>query len=126
MRGIICTIAIAASCGQCMNAAVADVLSGSEERADENDDRKVVQLAALYTADLWRNARGGLRTGNAYLDNLDLTLAVDGEGAWGLQGVSAFAYLLYTNDGRLSERLVGDAMTVSNIDAPAGLRRSFP
>jgi porin len=98
------------------------VVTGGEGRAQEDNGREDYQFAALYTADLWRNASGGLRTGSAYLDNLDLTLAVDGESAWGMKGISAFAYVLYTNDGRLSERLVGDAMTVSNIDAPAGLR----
>ena len=96
--------------------------SGDEGHAHEDNDAEDFQFEARYTADLWRNASGGLRTGSVYLDNLDLMLAVDGESAWGLQGISAFAYVLYTNDGRLSERLVGDAMTVSNIDAPAGLR----
>lgn len=105
-----------------MAAAITGAASGGEGRAQENNGEKDYQFAALYTADLWRNASGGLRTGSVYLDNLDLTLAVDGESAWGLNGISAFAYVLYTNDGRLSERLVGDAMTVSNIDAPGGLR----
>ena len=96
--------------------------SGGEGQTQEDNGRQGYELAALYTADLWRNASGGSRTGSAFLDNLDLTLAVDCERAWGLKGISVFAYLLYTNGGRLSERLTGDAMTVSNIDAPAGVR----
>jgi porin len=98
-------------------AAAADA-GGDADSADDNAH----ELAAVYTADLWRNTRGGLRTGNAYLDNLDLTLAVDAQRAWGLAGVSAFVHALYNNSARFSERYVGDAMTVSNIDAPQAVR----
>jgi porin len=100
---------------------VAGAADASERDADGSDDR-AYELAAVYTGDLWRNASGGLRTGDTYLDNLDLTLAVDAERAWGLSGVSAFVYALYTNGGRFSERYVADAMTVSNIDAPQAVR----
>lgn len=85
-------------------------------------DEPAYQLATVYTADLWRNARGGLRTGSAYLDNLDVTFELDAERAWGWSGVSAFVYGLYNNSARFSERYVGDAMTISNIDAPKAAR----
>lgn len=96
--------------------------AGGEARAHEAAREESYQFAAVYTADVWRNTHGGLRAGGVYLDNLDLTLSVDGERAWGLKGLSAFAYVMYNNSARLSERYVGDAMTVSNIDAPQGLR----
>lgn len=79
-------------------------------------------MDAVYTADAWRNAHGGRRIGGAYLVNGDLTLSVDGERAWGLPGVSAYAHVLYNNGKYFSERYVGDAMTVSNIDAPDAVR----
>jgi len=85
-------------------------------------DTPAYELGAVYTGDLWRNASGGLRTGNVYLDNLDLTLSIDGERAWGVPGLTAFAYVMYNNHARLSERYIGDLMTVSNIDAPGGVR----
>jgi porin len=100
---------------------VAGAADASERDADDPDDR-AYELAAVYTGDLWRNASGGLRTGDTYLDNLDLTLAVDAERALGFSGVSAFVYVLYNNSARFSERYVGDAMTVSNIDAPQAVR----
>lgn len=100
---------------------VAGAADASEREADGSNDR-AYELAATYTGELWRNASGGLRTGNTYLDNLDLALAVDAERAWGFSGVSAFVYALYTNGARFSERYVGDAMTVSNIDAPQAVR----
>ncbi|HEX7115279.1 MAG TPA: carbohydrate porin [Steroidobacter sp.] len=85
-------------------------------------DEPAYQLASVYTADLWRNARGGLRTGSVYLDNLDVTFELDAERAWGWSGVSAFVYGLHNNSARFSERYVGDAMTISNIDAPEAAR----
>jgi porin len=80
------------------------------------------EFNATYTGDLWRNAHGGRRTGGAYLDKLDLTLAMDGQLAWQLPGVSAFVHLLRTNAARYSESYVGDAMIVSNIDAAEAVR----
>jgi porin len=85
-------------------------------------DTPAYDFDVVYTADIWRNARGGLRTGAVYLDNLDLTLGIDGERAWGIPGLEAFAYVLYNNEARFSERYVGDAMTVSNIDAARAVR----
>ena len=75
-------------------------------------------LGSTYTADFLRNTHGGLAVGDAYLDNLDITLDVDGERAFGIPGLRLFAYGLYNNATRFSEVLPGDAMTASNIDAP--------
>ncbi|HEX2139491.1 MAG TPA: carbohydrate porin [Woeseiaceae bacterium] len=79
-------------------------------------------LEAAYTADLWRNTRGGLRKGYAYLDNLDIVLDVDGFRLWDVGGLQVYAHLLYNNGATFSDRYVGDAMGVSNIDAPSGTR----
>ena len=95
---------------------------GAAAEANERDDAPAYDFEAVYTADLWRNTRGGLRTGGVYLDNLDVTLAVDGERAWGARGVSAYLYGLYNNSARFSERYIGDAMGASNIDAPEAVR----
>lgn len=94
----------------------------AKEQHPDRFDAPAYGFEAAYTADLWHNARGGVRTGTAYLDNLDLTLSVDGERAWGVRGLSAYAHVLYNNNTRFSERYVGDAMTVSNIDAAYGVR----
>ena len=89
---------------------------------DQSPDARAYVLEAAYTGDIWHNAHGGLRTGTAYLDNIDVTLGVDGERAWGIKGLSAFGYVLYNNRKRFSETYVGDAMTVSNIDAAHAVR----
>lgn len=85
-------------------------------------EQAAYEFDATYTADVWHNARGGLRTGSVYLDNLDMSLAIDGANAWGLSSVTAFIRALNSNGGGFSERYVGDTMTVSNIDAPRAWR----
>jgi porin len=113
-------------CDRLMQAGGCMLLSALESnvvRAEAfEEDASAYRFDAAYIADFWRNTRGGLRTGDAYLGNLDLMLSVDGELAWGVPGLNAFAYVLYTHGDRLSERLVGDAMTLSNIDAPEAMR----
>lgn len=99
----------------------AQAASANEGRASAVDVASY-QWEAMYTGDLWRNTRGGLRTGAAYLDNLDLTLSVDGERTWGIPGFEAFVSVLYNNAAGFSSRYVGDSMIVSNIDAGRALR----
>lgn len=79
-------------------------------------EEPAVELSAVYTADVWRNARGGLKRGWRYLDNLDVTLAVDADRLIGWKDASFFAYGLYNNGRSLSGDLVGDLQTASNID----------
>ncbi len=63
---------------------------------------------AAYTAEYWHNAQGGIKTDGVYLDNLDLSLAIDAQGAWGIEGGSAYVQTLYNNSNTLSGSLVGD------------------
>jgi porin len=83
---------------------------------------QAVDVEVVYKGDVWRNTTGGLRTGSAYIDYLDLSITVDGEAAFGIAGLELFANGLYNNGGRLSEELIGDAMVVSNIDSPYAVR----
>ena len=96
--------------------------AAAAEPSDSADPPGAWTFSAVYTADLLRNAHGGLDVGNAYLDNLDVSLEVDGDLAFGVPGLQLFAYGLYNNAARFSERLSGDAMTASNIDAPRAIR----
>lgn len=83
----------------------------------EDDEGPAIDLSVVYTADLWANTRGGLRRGERYLDNLDVTLTVDAERALGWDGATIFLYGLYNNGKSLTDELVGDLQVVSNIDA---------
>ena len=80
------------------------------------------QASVTYSGEYLHNARGGRETGGAYLDNLDLQLAVDGERAFGVPGLRAFLYGLYNNGGSISGRYVGDIHAVSNIESVRALR----
>lgn len=77
---------------------------------------EATQLQAVYTADFFGNINGGIDQGARYMDNLDLTLNVDGETAFGIEGTRLFVYGLANQGGNLTE-LVGDAQVVSNIEA---------
>lgn len=101
--------------------AIAFAVAGVEVSKATEDD-SAYRLDVVYTGETWRNTKGGLRTGNSYLDNLDVQLSVDGESAWGIPGLTAFAYLLHDNGGTVTEDLVGDAQTISNIEAPDAVR----
>ena len=86
------------------------------------DDRPAWRFGALYTGEYLHNVRGGLERGGAYLDNLDLTLEMDGEKAFGVPGLTAMLYGLYNNGGSISGRYVGDTHAISNIEAPRAVR----
>lgn len=107
-----------------LGTALVAIFTGSLAHGESIDgkQRSAYRFDAVYIADVWRNTRGGLRTGDAYLGNLDLMLSIDGELAWGVPGLNAFMCALHNHGDRLSERFIGDAMTASNIDAPEALR----
>ena len=92
---------------------------------DSKKQPPAIDLAVVYTAELWRNATGGLRRGERYLDNLDVTLTVDADRALGWQGATLFVYGLYNNGRALSGDLVGDAQTVSNIETGVRAARLY-
>lgn len=85
-------------------------------------DGSAAELGVTYTGDVMRNVEGGLRTGGAYLDNLDITVALDGERLWGATGLELYAHALYNNDSTFSDRYVGDAFIVSSIDTDRAIR----
>lgn len=79
-------------------------------------------LEAAYTGDLWRNVGGGLRRDGTYLDNLDVIATLDADRAFGLTGTTLLVSGLYNNRPTLSDRIVGDVQTVSNIDTDGAPR----
>ncbi|MEO8225184.1 MAG: carbohydrate porin [Gammaproteobacteria bacterium] len=81
-----------------------------------------VVFNAAYTGDPVRNLSGGIRTGGTYLDNLDLQLAADRGAILGIPGLSGLLYGLYNNAHQFSEKYVGDAQIVSNIEGPRAWR----
>jgi porin len=81
-----------------------------------------LQIEAAYTGEMWRQVSGGVQTGDRYLDNLDVTAAVDGEQLLGFEGLQLFGYVIYNNGHALSDDLSGSAQGVSNIEASRAVR----
>ncbi len=85
---------------------------------DELQD-KGVSFEAVYTVDYFSNTQGGIKRGDTYLTNLDITLDVDTEklGLW--DNGQFFIYGLHNSgDEKLTGEIVGDLQTISNIEAP--------
>ena len=85
-------------------------------------DPAQVELEAVYTAEVFSNARGGIARGARYLDNLDLKAAVDLDQMVGWRGATMFAYLLANSGSAFSSDLTGDIQGVSNIDTEGAFR----
>lgn len=90
-----------------------------------NDQGQASQFDAVYTADMLSNVKGGERRQAAYLDNLDLTLSVDADKAYGWSNTCLFGYGLYNNGSHFSDGIVGDAQVVSNIETDVRAARLF-
>ena len=86
------------------------------------EDEPVVRVDAAYLGDVWRNTTGGLRTGSAYLGNANLSVTVDGERLLGLDGMSFYLDAQSIHGQGVSSRLVGDAQSISNLEADSQLR----
>lgn len=80
-----------------------------------------VSLAAAYTGEMWRRM-SGMDPGNRYLDNIDLTLGVDGAEAFGANGWQFFAALLYNNGRAMNDDFAGTVQGISNIEASEATR----
>ncbi len=78
---------------------------------------KPVTFGAVLTAEALDNLQGGVNRGTWGEANLDLTAAWKGSAHW-----EAYGYILVDQHGGFSGRYSGDTQTVSNIDAPAGVR----
>lgn len=86
------------------------------QQKGESDDRPFYDYGLAYTGELWANVSGGLNTGMRYMDNVDLTLAIDLDRLTGIAHSRLFFYGLGNHGGSISE-LAGDVQGVSNIEA---------
>lgn len=95
----------------------------SAESSDaQSPDAGPLVIEAVYTGDVWRNVSGGVRRDGTYLDNMDVIATLDAERAFGLTGTTLLISGLHNNRATLSDRIVGDIQTVSNIDTDGATR----
>lgn len=93
----------------------------ASEDVDSNRPQAVA-LDSLYIGESWHQAKGGLATGTRHIDSFELSLAVDGGRLAGIDGLSFFADLLYSNGSAFAETLSGSAQGISAIETRDALR----
>ncbi|MHC4175589.1 MAG: carbohydrate porin [Planctomycetota bacterium] len=81
-------------------------------------DEQGIIIEMAYTGETFSNLRGGLNTSDAseYRGNFDMTLTADA-GKFGLAPGSIFIYSQLGHGTGITEEHVGDAQTLSNLDA---------
>lgn len=84
---------------------------------DPEHETAPAQFSAVYTADALWNVHGGRREGAAYLDYVEVAAGIDAGRALGWHDLSFYGSAYRRNDPTFTDRYVGDAMVVSNIDA---------
>jgi len=89
---------------------------------DAEGDPPQIEWSALYTGDALWNVHGGLREGSAYLDYIEVAAGFDAGRALGRGDLSLYASAFRRNQPTFSDRYVGDAMVVSNIDASSPMQ----
>jgi porin len=101
-----------------MACACALVFGLSPAHADE-------QAALRYISDVIGDASGGLKRGAHWIGRLDFTFDTgkgDDAALFGVPGLHGFADIFLLHGGGFSDRDVGDAQVVSNVDAPHAVR----
>lgn len=101
----------------CAALLVPSLLLAGVAQAQDASSGSGVSLNLLYTAELWRNAEGGLRRGTAYMQNIDAQLRVDSGQALGWQGGSFLFEGFYETKASLGTHYVGSVDQQSPIDA---------
>lgn len=81
-----------------------------------------VSVSGSYSAEVWGNTVGGIGTGAVYTGLLDFGVDVDLERAFGWQGASLSTTWLWLSGSDLSEKYVGNFLTVSNLAGFNSLR----
>lgn len=75
--------------------------------AESEGDPVAVTTEFGYIADGLVNASGGIRTGSAYLQNIDATVTIDLGRFVGSRSGTLFAYLLWNDASTFSDPVLG-------------------
>jgi porin len=92
-------------------------LFADNSKTDKDQEDSPYKLGMLYTGEEWYNARGGLRAGNSYMNNIDLRLSTDLDKAYGWKGGKFIAEGWYENAPSTGVQYVGSLDQPSPIDA---------
>jgi porin len=86
-------------------------------------EERGISLESSYKGELWANVRGGVKQSQTHLHNIDIAaeLGTTQAGLW--SNGKFFVHVLSNQGGKLlTEEIVGDSQTVSNIEAPPSTR----
>ena len=89
-----------------------------QARAEEDDNASGLSLSAGYTGDLRRNTTGGLATGTAYSNLLDLGATWSSNTLFSDARVTTQLSVMHVGGDGISGLYVGDMHGVNNIEAP--------
>lgn len=103
-------------CAFCQDNSASSTLTGDWNGTRTGLDKKGITLEAVYTGEFISNLAGGLERKSTYLDNVDLVLSLNLDKLFSWKGGDFFIYGLGNHGGKPSE-FVGDAQTISNIEA---------
>ncbi|MEP0987492.1 carbohydrate porin [Ekhidna sp.] len=85
--------------------------------AQTKEEKKWLELEAVYSGLPWYNAKGGLESGFVYMDNIDITAKINFDEVFNWKdNLSLFVYGLGNHGGQATE-LMGDFQVASNIEA---------
>jgi porin len=86
-------------------------------------DQFGITLESSYKGEFWANMRGGYKQKQTHLHNIDIAASVDTKRAGLWNNGTIFFHVLSNPGGRLlTEEIIGDSQTVSNIEAPHSTR----
>jgi porin len=86
-------------------------------------EERGISLESSYIGEFWTNARGGYRKGQTHQHHIDFSAELNTEQAGLWNNGKLFAHVLSDQGGMpLTEKIVGDAQTASNIEAPHSTR----
>ncbi len=98
---------------------------GAANASEMGEDSSPFVAELTYTGEVWTLASGEGGRDARYLDNFDVVVNADLEALLGLRDTTMSVYGLYNNGTPFSEDIVGDAMVVSNIEAPVDAFRLY-
>jgi porin len=100
-----------------------DMLTKGTDAINAWLENRGISLESSYKGELWANVRGGIKQSQTHLHNIDIAaeLGTRQAGLWG--NGKFFVHILSNFGGRLlTEKIIGDSQTVSNIEAPHSTR----
>ena len=86
----------------------------------QDEDGPSISLSAAYTGDLRRNTTGGLETGTAYSQGIDLGLVWVTDGLFAQTRMTTNLSVMYLGGDDITGEYLGDLQGVNNLEAANG------